>query len=114
MEVGVFLFADVGEILSWTFLKTWVKIYVDPNVPGSNDGTSWANAYNYLQDALANVSGSCVIRVAEGIYRPDENSANPTGTGNRGATFQLINGVALIGGYAGAVSPDPNARDPKM
>jgi len=28
-------------------------IFVDANAVGANNGTSWADAYNYLQDALA-------------------------------------------------------------
>ncbi len=91
--------SSVFDVIDAPFKKIWEKVYVDPNALGSNDGTSWTNAYNHLQDALANVSGSCVIRVAEGIYKPDN------------ATFQLINGVVIKGGYAGYGEPDPNARD---
>jgi hypothetical protein len=89
-------------------------IYVDGNATGANDGSSWADAYNFLQDALAdaNESGKPVaIRVAQGVYTPDSNSVVPDGTGDRNATFQLINGVSLMGGYAGFGEPDPNARD---
>jgi len=89
-------------------------IYVDTNAPGANDGSSWTDAYNYLQDALADANSSdkpVEIRVAHGIYRPDETSAEPNGTGDRTATFQLINGVTLKGGYAGFDESDPNSRD---
>jgi predicted outer membrane repeat protein len=86
-------------------------IYVDADATGANDGSSWANAYKYLQDALADADVNDEIRVAQGIYRPDENSANPNGTGNRNATFQLINGVALKGGYAGYGQPDADGRN---
>jgi hypothetical protein len=89
-------------------------IYVDDDAGGANDGSSWQNAYNYLQDALADADSSgkpVEIRVAEGAYRPDEDSLHPSGTGDRAATFQLINGVSLKGGYAGFTEPDPNARD---
>jgi hypothetical protein len=93
-------------------------IFVDSNAPGPiYDGSSWANAYKYLQDALADASSSGdvdEIWVAQGIYKPDCNSAEPNGTGNREATFQLINGVALRGGYAGFGEPDSNARDIKL
>ena len=92
-------------------------IYVDEDAPGANDGSSWGDAYNYLQDALddANSIGVPVeIRVAEGIYTPDSNSADPSGSGDRTATFQLINSVAIRGGYAGFGEPDPNARDVEL
>jgi hypothetical protein len=89
-------------------------IYVDADANGLNDGTNWENAYNFLQDALADANYAekpVEIRVAQGIYRPDRSSTEPNGTGDREATFQLINGVALKGGYAGFGEPDPNARD---
>jgi unsaturated chondroitin disaccharide hydrolase len=89
-------------------------IFVDADANGTNDGSSWENAYSYLQDALAdaNTSGDInEIRAAQGIYIPDQNSADPNGSGDRMATFQLINGVALRGGYSGFGEPDPNTRD---
>jgi len=92
-------------------------IYVDDDAAGANDGSSWPNAYNYLQDALVNVKSSyrpgesIEIHVAQGVYTPDSNSAIPAGTSDREATFDLINGVSLIGGYAGFSEPDPNDRD---
>jgi hypothetical protein len=87
-------------------------IYVDADATGSNDGSSWANAYSYLQDALADANSAdkpVEIRVAQGIYKPDK-GANQT-VGDRDATFQLIDGVILKGGYAGFGESDPNARD---
>jgi parallel beta-helix repeat protein len=89
-------------------------IYVDASASGSNNGSSWTNAYNYLQDALADANSLGVpveIWVAEGIHTPDSNSGDPNGSGDRTATFQLINDVALKGGYAGFGEPNPNARD---
>ncbi len=92
-------------------------IYVDEDANGYNNGVSWKDAYNYLQNALedANTSAGCEeIRVAEGTYNPDQNSIYPNGTGERTATFELIGGVELYGGYAGFGEPDPNARDIKQ
>jgi predicted outer membrane repeat protein len=89
-------------------------IYVDDDATGANDGSSWDNAYNFLQDALADANSSqkpAEVRVAQGIYTPDSNSAVPHGTGDREATFHLINGVAIKGAYAGIGETDPNARD---
>jgi hypothetical protein len=89
-------------------------IYVDDDANGLNDGSSWQNAYKFLQDALFDAYSSpkpVEIRVAQGIYRPDEDTLRPDGTGDRTATFQLINGVTLKGGYAGLGQPDLNVRD---
>jgi hypothetical protein len=79
--------------------------YVDDDAVGYNNGSSWDNAYKYLQDALYAASSEDEIRVAQGIYTPAEPS------GDRTATFQLINGVAINGGYAGVGAPNPDARD---
>jgi len=117
------------EMRSTTNLRSWAAIpiflaataaliacgktiYVDADANGLNNGSSWANAYNYLQGALADANSSAVpveIRVAQGMYRPDE--SNGVASGDRTATFQLISGVNLKGGYAGFGEPDPNARD---
>ena len=87
-------------------------IYVDDDATGTNNGSSWQNAYVFLQDALTNANSTekpVEIRVAQGIYKPDQGSGQTPG--NREATFQLINGVILSGGYAGIGVDDPNARD---
>ncbi len=100
---GVFIGVIGGDI-----------IYVDADATGANNGTTWADAYNYLQDALANANSNPDVNeiwVAQGIYKPDANTAVPNGSGDRTATFQLINGVAIKAGYAGDGAPDPNARD---
>jgi hypothetical protein len=89
-------------------------IYVDADAAGANDGTSWADAFNFLQDALSDAKNGDEIRVAEGIYKPDEDTDNPTGTGDCEATFQLKKGVTIKGGYAGFGEPDPNIRDIKI
>ncbi|MBN2132079.1 MAG: right-handed parallel beta-helix repeat-containing protein [Sedimentisphaerales bacterium] len=88
-------------------------IYVDVAAVGANDGSSWPDAYVHLQDALAEaVTAAAVpleIRVAQGVYKPDQGAGITPG--DRDATFQLLNGVALKGGYAGSTSADPDARD---
>ena len=89
-------------------------IYVDANAPPGGDGSSWGAAYKYLQDALADANSNPDVNeiwVAQGIYKPDANTTNPIGSGDRVATFQLLNGVALKGGYAGFGQPDSNARN---
>lgn len=92
-------------------------LYVDADATGNGDGTSWANAYNYLQDAFNYASlfgGVSEIRVASGIYKPDCDASHPLGTGDPNSTFQLINKLALKGSYAGVGQPDPNARDTEL
>ncbi len=69
-------------------------IYVDAGAPGAADGSSWINAYTNLQDALDAAIPGDELWVAEGIY-------TPTNTAGREATFQLVDGVALYGGFGG-------------
>jgi len=85
--------------------------HVDGDATGNNDGSSWADAYNYLQDALMMASAGDEIRVAEGTYKPDQFVLSKRPNLGRGESFQLKNGVAVKGGYAGFGEPDPNARD---
>jgi hypothetical protein len=83
--------------------------YVDADATGGNDGSSWADAFNDLQDGLAATWSDDEIWVAQGIYKPDEGVGITPG--DRTATFHLKNGVTIKGGYAGFGEPDPNARD---
>lgn len=87
-------------------------IYVDADGSVGGDGQSWWTAYKYLQDALKTASSGYEVRVAQGTYRPDDDDANhPDGSVDRSATFRLINGVAIKGGYAGIGADEPNERD---
>jgi hypothetical protein len=99
-----------------------VTIYVETNATGANNGSSWADAFNDLQDALAIAEDSDEILVAQGIYKPAEYVPPPSPLGenleqatttavSREATFQLKNSVIIKGGYAGSGEPDPNARN---
>jgi predicted outer membrane repeat protein len=94
-------------------------VYVDDDAKQGGSGSSWANAFNYLQTALTGANAGDEIRVAQGLYRPDQGlPAQPT-RGRSGsipavAIFQLKNGVALLGGFAGVGAEDPNARDPQQ
>ena len=104
-------------LLVWLILAVPCQakiIYVDTAAPGANNGSSWINSYKFLQDALADANSSAKpveIRVAQGVYTPDSNSEVLDGTGDREATFQLIDGVILKGGYPGFDMTDPNARN---
>ena len=66
-------------------------IYVNHAATGANDGTSWADAYTDLQDALVSTTFSNVW-VAKGTYKP-------TVTADRDASFVLRHNV--YGGFDG-------------
>ena len=63
-------------------------IYVDGESAGADNGSSWADAYNYLQDALAVAYQGDEIRVAQGIYKPDQGGGKTPR--DRIASFYLI------------------------
>jgi predicted outer membrane repeat protein len=103
-------------------------LYVDDDAPPGGDGQSWQTAFTYLQDALyaARIPGSAgagapghgvpgaeidEIHVAQGCYQPDQDEAGQVTPGDREASFALISGVSLKGGYAGLGAPDPDERD---
>ena len=89
-------------------------IYVNADAAPAGDGTSWATAYRDLQEALDAAAAvptpatPVELWVAAGIYRPSR-LTDPVDP--RTATFQLLDGVALYGGFAGGES-DRAQRDP--
>jgi hypothetical protein len=80
---------------------------VKGNSPQTEDGTSWTNAYDELQDALtnANIEDGNEIWVSDGTYIPDEGDGQTPD--DRDSTFELIEGVAVYGGFEG----DETARE---
>jgi hypothetical protein len=86
--------------------------YVDDDATGKNDGSSWANAYRYLQDALADANEApkpVEIRVAQGTYTPDRGVGQIRWDWN--SKFLLKSGTTIKGGFAGVGADDPNAWD---
>ena len=87
-------------------------IYVDDDAPPGGDGSSWDQAYRFLQDGLGSAGAGDEIRVAQGVYKPDRSAAKPEGTLDPFRNFQLRQpDLKLLGGWAGLALPDPNARD---
>ena len=70
-------------------------VYVDEDANGTNDGSSWTNAYRELRDAISAVDPFTQIWVAEGTYVPTESVMN------EGAAFLLRNNVGIYGGFSG-------------
>ncbi|RME12714.1 MAG: hypothetical protein D6802_03465, partial [Ardenticatenia bacterium] len=97
----VFLLALAGLISLSTgsvHAATGPRCYVKAGATGAADGSSWTDAYTTVQNALANAN--CTeIWVAKGVYYPDEGTGQTND--DRASTFQLKNGVALYGGFAG-------------
>jgi hypothetical protein len=76
-------------------------IYVDSSASGSNDGTSWADAYTSLESAIASAASGYQVWVAAGTYYPSAYPAGASGSSARDYSFYLDGGVQLYGGFAG-------------
>jgi hypothetical protein len=87
--------------------------FVDDDALLGGTGVSWESPYRDLQDALAAAEAepnNLTIHVAGGVYRP---SVPTDPTDPRTATFAMLDGVTLQGGYAGLADPNaPDTRDP--
>lgn len=69
-------------------------IHVNPNATGSNNGTSWINAYTELKDALDNDNDGDQIWVAAGTHTPEA-------TGDRTESFVINKRIVIYGGFTG-------------
>ncbi len=91
-------------IVAISFSSLQAQVFVNQNATGNSDGTSWANAYESVDKALANVT-SGEIWVATGIYLPG--GATP----NNNSTFSFTGDIAIYGGFNGTES-SLSERDP--
>ena len=75
-------------------------IYVKYNATGSNNGSSWTNAYTSLDSGITNaVSGtSDQVWVAAGTYYP---AIEVGGTGSLYKAFVMKKGIPIYGGFNG-------------
>jgi predicted outer membrane repeat protein len=69
--------------------------YVAPIFQGSGNGDDWADAADLAQ-TLANAPTGSLVKAAQGTYD---------------GSFQVPNGVTILGGYAGPGTANPNMRD---
>jgi hypothetical protein len=77
-------------------------VYVNAAATGSNNGTSWANAFTNIHDALNAACDGSEIWVASGIYLPTQDCfGNPNPADPRDKTFYLKDGVKMYGSFAG-------------
>jgi len=89
LQKGILLLA-LCFLSSGLFSQT---IYVDLNATGTNDGSSWTNAYTDLKIALDNASAGRSLWVAMGTYTPSPS--------DRAIFFEIIDDVKLYGGFLG-------------
>src|SRR5690554_1421607 len=79
---------DLGSYESQSEYSGPSTIYVNQNADGNNDGSSWADAYTDLQQAINNSLFGDTIWVAAGTYQPAF-----------GTSFSMKEGVEIYGGF---------------
>ncbi|MGH1384065.1 beta strand repeat-containing protein [Kordia sp.] len=94
-------------VAQYTFTTVDPTLYVDKDASGTNDGSSWANAFTKLEDALPLANSLRPIWVADGTYIP-----STTDTNTRKATFSIIEDTNIYGGFNGTETT-VTARNPK-
>jgi len=80
----------INDVVDMGAYETFTKIRVAKTGDGTN-GLSWTTAFTNVQDALAAAINVDEIWVATGVYTPGLTVYD---------SFQLLNGVALYGGFA--------------
>ncbi len=114
---GVAPIVDMGAYeFQGTSLPPLTLLFVDRGAVGAGDGSTWVDAFPSLQDALAAAAASngnvTQIWVAANTYKPDHGVAQTPG--DRTGSFELANGLAIYGGFAGNEDPavfELNTRD---
>lgn len=110
LDVALEKSVDYGLGKTWTdpvAMPHSQAIFVNAGATGSNQGSSWTDAFAELQTALNIALPGDEIWVAAGTYTPDYDVSAKVHTGDREATFQLVSGVAIYGGFDGM----ENTRD---
>ncbi|UCG49335.1 MAG: alkaline phosphatase family protein [Phycisphaerales bacterium] len=85
-------------------VKTTTVRYVHDTAGGSNNGTSWGDAYTDLSYAIGQVSAGTELWVAHGTYYPPP---GPYPTWPEYTSIAIDKGVKIYGGFAGT----ENARE---
>ncbi len=95
----------VTSFSTWMLAAPREPVYVDADATGNDDGTSWEDAFNDLQDALGFATYGDEIWVAEGTYKPV-----PLTVTGRITAFHMLPGVKMYGGFVGTET-DRSQRD---
>ena len=70
-------------------------IYVNQNATSGGDGTSWSEAFQDLQEALAIDEDGDEIWIAKGTYTPE------LANGSRSVRFNIDKSISIFGGFYG-------------
>lgn len=95
---------DKGYLKNGAVCDFLPVLYVKQNATGDNNGSSWANAFTDLSEAMDFAIAGQEIWVAAGVYTPTICFTSPWETcplNPRKRTFTLVSGVGIYGGFAG-------------
>lgn len=96
---------DIGAYELWQAVNTSNTVYVNPAATGAADGSSWANAYTSLQDALNDICAD-TVKVAAGTYYASVASVD--------SSFLVRYGRVVLAGYPATGNPSNKDRNPLL
>jgi hypothetical protein len=76
--------------------------YVKQNATGTNNGSSWANAFTSLAAAFTYMHAGDTIKIAKGIYTPGSTNTS---------SFELADSVVILGGFPDVGNPSNADRN---
>lgn len=93
------------QFLLFAFLSVFTlslsaQVFVDADATGSGDGTSWADAYTNLNDALLAADSGASVWIADGTYTTPDT-----------ASFFIDKELTVLGGFNGTEA-DAGSADP--
>src|SRR5690554_1086429 len=92
VDIGAFEFNGSAHIPTTYF--------VNASATGTNDGTSWQNAFTKIESALGKACEGDDIWIAEGTYTPQ-----------KGKAYKMLNKVNMYGGFPSSGNPTMNDRN---
>ncbi len=91
-------------------------VYVSLTASGLNNGSSWADAFTNIQEAIDSSSLGDEVWVASGVYYPSTDTTGLVPGDSRRKTFHLKNSIQLYGGFIGneAIRPANPLKSPTV
>jgi len=111
IDMGAYEYKNDFDLVKYNMI-----LYVDSSASGTNNGSSWINAFTSLQSALETAISGYTIWVAKGTYYPSSgyNLCDDSGDSTRYYHFEMKEGVKIYGSFAGYEDPEdfnPSKRD---